>query len=380
MRSYPIFKKILIFTGLMFLGISIFFYVLLRFFHFSSSSAALYLLRDSGGLRITNDISFYEIDSLVFKIDLTNIFNRIFETSALATDTPLIDASFNTSTGRGVIKEFRPDGSIIEIAFSRFDDVDVKPRGLIIGGDFPPGDSGLKREASGIAFNDGKRWHHLWCNANEGIALSGGNVYDTTKWIYLEGKIIKRDFREFIAESLHSVDLDGYSVLIKRRLETVAGRNYIDLTIDIKNLSDRVLMIDYAYGDEPWVGEYGTSKGDVGWHPGGLIMNETYIDPLKYSVAGFWDTGNILAGETGHFTGLANYIQWLGKPPTLVYFSNDFYSVDPQKPLSSPDSRLLNIVWKGIVLAPGEVKRLYLRIGFSTEPVREPSQLARLIK
>lgn len=380
MRSYPIFKRILIFTGLMFLGISIFFYVLLRFFHFSSSSAALYLLRDSGGLRITNDISFYEIDSLVFKIDLTNIFNRIFETSALATDTPLIDASFNTSTGRGVIKEFRPDGSIIEIALSRFDDVDVKPRGLIIGGDFPPGDSGLKREASGIAFNDGKRWYHLWCNANEGIALSGGNVYDTTKWIYLEGKIIKRDFREFIAESLHSVDLDGYSVLIKRRLETVAGRNYIDLTIDIKNLSDRVLMIDYAYGDEPWVGEYGTSKGDVGWYPGGLIMNETYIDPLKYNIAGFWDTGNTLAGETGHFTGLANYIQWLGKPPTLVYFSNDFYSVDPQKPLSSPDSRLLNIVWKGIVLAPGEVERLYLRIGFSAEPVSEPSQLARLIK
>lgn len=373
-------KKVAFFSALTILGIFIFFYVLLRFFHFSTGSASLYLIKDLDGLRLTNDISFYEIDSMVFKIDLTNIFNRIFETSAMATDTSLLDISFNTSTGRGVIKEFRPDGSMIEIALSRFDDKNIKPRGLIVGGDFPPGDSGLKREASGIAFNDGKRWYHLWCNANEGIALSGGNVYDTTKWEYLGGEIIKRNLREFIAESLHRADLDGNSVLIKRRLEVIAGRNYIDLTIDIKNLSDRVLMIDYAYGDEPWVGEYGTSQGDVGWYPGGLITNETYIDPLKYNVAGFWDTGNTLAGETGNFTGLANYIQWLGKPPTMVYFSNDFYSVNSQKTLSSPENRLINVVWKGILLAPDEVERLYLRIGFSTEPVRDWSQLVRLIK
>ncbi len=380
MRSYSILKKVAIFSGLTILGIFIFFYVLLRFFHFSTGSAAVYLLKDSSGLRLTNDISFYEIDSLVFKIDLTKIFNRIFETSAMATDTPLLDISFNASTGRGVIKEFRPNGSMIEIALSRFDDRDIKPRGLIIGGDFPPGDSGLKREASGIAFNDGKRWYHLWCNANEGIALTGGNVYETTKWEYLGGKIIKRTFREFIAESLHRADLDGNGVLIKRRLEVIAGRNYIDLIIDIKNLSERVLMIDYAYGDEPWIGDYGTSYGDVGWYPGGLIMNETYIDPLKYNLAGFWDAGNTLAGEAGDFTGFANYVQWLGKPPTMVYFSNDFYSVNSGKPLSSPENRLINIVWKGMVLAPDEVERLYLRIGFSTEPVRELSELVRLIK
>lgn len=371
-------KKILFFSGLSLIGLSIFFYILLRFFHFSTNSAALYLIKDRNGLRISNDISFYEIDSLVLRIDLTDLFNRVFETSAMATGAPILDVNLDTKKGRGLIKEFRPDGSRLEIGLSRFDEEGIRPQGLFIGGDFPPGDSGLRREASGIAFYDGKRWHHLWCNANEGIALSGGEVHDITRWRYLGARIIKRDFKEFIGESLHSVELEGNPVLINRKIHVLAGRNFIDLIIDIKNASTRFIAIDYAYGDEPWIGDFGTSRGDVGWYPDGLVTKETYIDPWKYNIAGFWDAGNPEINERGDFTGLANYIQWIGKPPTMVYFSNDFYSVNPARPLADEKQRLLNLVWKGIILAPQEVERIQLRIGYSTSPVYEFGSLIRI--
>lgn len=371
-------RRIMIISAATFLGLLVFLYVLLRFFHFSSNSAALYILKDKDGLRISNDVALYELDSLVFRIDLTGFFNRLFETSAMATSVPLLDVDFNISLGRGVIKEFRPDGSRLEIALSRFDEPGVKPKGLIIGGDFPLGDSNLKTEASGIAYYDGNRWFHLWCNANEGISLTGGNVYDATMWKYQDARVIKRNFREFLAESTHEVELKGNPVMIRRIIHIVAGRNFIDLIVDIKNLSKQILTIDYAYGDEPWIGEFGTSKGDVGWYEDGLITRETYIDPLKYNLAGFWDVGNPVINEKGEFTGLANYIQWIGKPPTMVYISNDFYTVDPVRPLISQNNRVLNLVWKGMVIAPGEIERIHLRIGYSYGPVRDFALLRQI--
>jgi len=102
----------------------------------------------------------------------------------------------------------------------------------------------------------------------------------------------------------------------------------------------------------------------MGWYPGGWVNRERYIDPTKYNVAGYADIGNKQAGDSGGFSGYANFIQWAGPTPTMVYFSNDFHSVDPERPLSSVDNRILNLVWKNQELQPGETVEYRLRIGF----------------
>lgn len=357
-------KRAALYSGLTVFGISLFLFVLFQYLHFSTNSAVLYFLKDDKGFRVTTDISFHEVDSLVFRIDATGLFNTLFTNAAAATNSPILDASFDASRGKGIIKEFRPDGTFLELSLSRFDEEGVSPAGVIIGGDFPPGDSAMRREGGGMAFFDGSQWIHIWCTANEGIGVAGGGpVYEPHRWRYISGRIVKRSFTEVIIESTHDVVLMFDPVLIERRISAKAGDDFVTLMIRVTNPGKRSILYDYAYGDEPWIGRYGSSEGEVGWFDDGLITRETFIDPQRHSFIGYVDIGNKDAGEAGDFSGYANFIQWIDTIPSEVYVSNDFYSVR-DRVLDSRDNRVMNIVWKDQYLAPGESREYLLRIGF----------------
>jgi len=357
-------RHVLFYAGLFCVGLMVFLFVAFRYLHVSTNSAVIYVLKDDSGLRIAKNITFSEAESLVYRFDATPLFNWIFEEIASATNRAYLDVEFDEENGKGVLKEFRPDGSVLEVALSRFDGEGISPSGLIIGGDFPPGDSEMHREGGGMALYDGSRWIHLWCTANEGIAASGGGtVYETWKWKYLSGRIVKETFDEILLESKHAVFINGVPVKITRWLGMKAGEDHLTLRIQVMNTGSSALLFDYAYGDEPWVGLFGSSEGEIGWHEGGWITRESYIDPLKYPVVGFSDIGNSEAGEESTYTGYSNFIQWMGPVPSQVYFSNDFYRVT-NRVLDSPDNRVLNIVWKNQFLAPGQEWNFGLRIGF----------------
>ena len=316
---------------------------------------------------MTTDLMFEEAGSLVFRLDATPLLNKLFEAAAVATESPYIDSRYDAKYGKGIIKQFRPDGSRLELSLARYDEFGVHPHGIIIGGDFPPGDldSAQGREGSGMALYDGKDWIHLWCSANEGIAVSGGGlVYEPHKWQYVSGKTVKKTLSEVIFESTHRVIMAGTEVLITRRLGLKAEDDFVTLSISVTNSGGRPLLYDYAYGDEPWVGKFGSSIGDVGWYPGGWVDEERYVDPEIHNIAGFADIGNRRAGDPGEYSGYANFIQWEGSRPTMAYFSNDFHSVRPGRPLSSRDNRILNIVWKNQKLEPGRTLEYRLHIGF----------------
>ena len=373
-----ILKRFAIYTGILTFSLLLFSFVLFRLLHATTNSAVLYVLKDDSGLRLARDISFQEADSLLFRLDATGLFNKLFETVVSATQTPLLDLSYDTIKGRGLIKEFRPDGTRLEIALSRHTEREGEPAGVIIGGDFPPGDSGMQREGGGMAVFDGSRWIHIWCTANEGIAVSrGGAVYEPHKWNYITSRVVKKDDREVIIESTHDVSLNSDPVLITRRLSHHAGDDFVTLMIRIANAGERAIFYDYAYGDEPWLGRFGSSEGEVGWDEGGLISREQYIDPSRSSFAGFADVGNREAGEPRGYSGYANYIQWSGVRPTMVYISNDFYSVR-NRLLDSRDNRILNIVWKDQYLVPGQDMTYFLKIGF-LRPGQNLAEAGRLL-
>jgi len=362
-------------------GVVVFLVFAFRFLQVGTNSAAVYVLRDPTGFRVATDVTFNEVDSVVFRLDATPLLNTLFETISAASEQPRMDVTFNEASGRGIVKQFHPDGSRLELSLARYEDPEAHPRGVVIGGDFPVGDVGTdeNREGGGMALFDGNRWIHLWCSANEGIAVSGGGaVHEPHTWKYLSGRVVKTSSQEVIVESVHEVSLQGIPLRITRRLDMKAQDDFATLFMRVANQGDRQILYDYAYGDEPWVGQFGTSAGDVGWYEHGLVTREAHLTPRPADLIGFVDRGNSYAGETQDYSGYANFIQWLRPIPTEVYFSNSFYSVGARL-LDSKDNRLLNIVWKNQYLGPGESKNYVLRVGF-IRPGEDLFETARLLR
>ena len=77
-----------------------------------------------------------------------------------------------------------------------------------------------------------------------------------------------------------------------------------------KQIQPKKILVKNYYGDEPWIGDFGSSAGDVGWMGKELIKTEREIDTDKNTYFGMFDYGNDLAGEMHNFTGIANFIEW----------------------------------------------------------------------
>lgn len=280
---------------------------------------------------------------------------------AHASGTPVMEVRFDERSGRGFALSNRPDGTKFLVNFSLFDGEGADPRGLFIGGS----PAKLPASSSGVSYYDGERWHHLWCTANEGIAASGDSkVYETTEWRYVSGQVERKNFKFVWIKSEHQVFITGQPVSITRRAKLGAEDDFVVLEVTVKNEGRLPILYDYAYGDEPWVGRFGDAMGDIGWYEDGVVKHETYLSELAYTYAGFWDLGNEEAGETGEFSNYANFIEW-SPVPSMVYFSNDFGSVEPGTPLNDGENRVLNIVWRGQGLEPGESASYTFAIGMA---------------
>jgi hypothetical protein len=114
----------------------------------------------------------------------------------------------------------------------------------------------------------------------------------------------------------------------------------------------------YLYGDEPWVGFFGSADGNVGWVEEGVLPFETSIDPATHRWAGILDRK----------TGLANYLGWEGgEAPSEVYVSNSLGRWAPAEdrvPLASNEV-FLGLQWRERHHLPGEARSYRLAIGLA---------------
>lgn len=350
-------------------------------FGITSSNAVIYFVKDiDGSLKVTNDLNFDEANRLLFMVDGSCLLRFVEGFATAVSKNPLIEVTWNNEEGNGVIKEYRPDGTRFLITFSRYSETEGRPRGLFIGGDLPYGDVerwlDRSRNNTGIAYYDGEKWHHIWCSINEAMTIKG---YDDIsigpwRWRYLGSRILKSTVSEVILESLHELYLmretKPVHLMMKRIFSKRAGADYILLRVELTNLGYFPVHFNYSFGDEPWVGEFGNSLGDVGWTSGKVYRFEGYVSPTKNRFAGIWDYGNDEAGEPHRFSNFANFIEWIDNPPTVVYFSNSFTEVDENRLLNSFDNRVLNLVWLYQSLMPGETKTYTLSLGMAKpEPV-----------
>jgi hypothetical protein len=342
-----------------------------EFFNFTSSNSAIYVLRGRyGGIEIKRDLLLEEADRLIFMLDANCVFNFLMRSLAIAKREPILELSWDSEVGVGGVKQFRSDGSMLSLCFSRFEIGDRRPHGLFLGGDLPYGDPSRAddHDSSGFGYYDGEDWHHIWCAVDEGFKIFGEKPVSVLpiRWRYLGSKVLKDTEEEVILESDHELVLEKSRIQMKRFVSFRAGEDYFILKVRFTNIGSEPVVYGYSWGDEPWVGHYGASRGDVGWYADGLIKTETFISPVRYKYVGYWDYGNDAAGESHDFSGYANFVEWISPAPSFVFLSNSIERCcNESVPLSSSSDRVISIGWLNQLLLPGESRDYTLAIGMA---------------
>jgi hypothetical protein len=155
-----------------------------------------------------------------------------------------------------------------------------------------------------------------------------------------------------------------------------AGDKFFTLVIRITNTGKTPSGYYYVYGDEPWVGQFGSSEGNVGWTKDRLYYYESSVDTKKYSYAGIFDGGNVAVPNQEYvlYSNAANFIEWLGDVrPDLVYFSNKIGLFADEKRkilLDSPNNRVMMLQWGPRILPPNASESIILAIGMAEKDPR----------
>ncbi|WP_243370996.1 hypothetical protein [Geotalea sp. SG265] len=348
-------------------------------FDFSDELHGFYLLScDRGRLfDLKGDLLLGEENRLLAKFEFDPILDFFRYEHSHKPNHPHLTYSWNRLNGSGYVFNYHDDGTMLLTCFSRFRDSRGEiPKGVFVGGGLPYSkhdNAQLTMSATGMAHFDGKSWHHLWCNANETIASSPDDKHDPSTWDFLGSKVLFSDDKKLIIRSSHSVPFGATTLRIDRYAIFRAGENYFILLMKLTNIGNTPAYYYYVYGDEPWVGQFGSSGGNIGWAKGRLFYFEGSVDPRQYSYAGMYDIGNpMILGEKGSsFSGKANFIEWIGdNKPNLVYFSNkegQFAEEKERVPLASKDNRVIFLQWGPRPLMPRDRDFMILAIGLANK-------------
>jgi len=344
-------------------------------FDFCGDYEGVFLLRGEEGnwLEVTDDLFPEDVDRYLGGFALTR-FKQVISNGWCADTGECTNFEWNKTSGRGFIKTRFPDNRKLLICLSRFKDDDNKmSRGLFLGGNLPPTDPDAEifnRNESGMAYFDGKRYYHIWCNVNEGIIDNSNKLSEPGSWDFLESQILEDNPRDLTLSSKHSTLVNNVPVTVERFLFYETGDVFVTLVTKLTNVGQAATSFSYMYGDEPWVGNYGTSAGDVGWLKDRMVTTETRIDTKGQSYAGIFDYGNELAGEQHVYTKQANFIEWQQvNGPSVAYFSNQFGSVaEPQAkvPLSSHTNRVIALEWGKLLLQPKASFTFKIAVGMAS--------------
>lgn len=157
---------------------------------------------------------------------------------------------------------------------------------------------------------------------------------------------------------------------VVRYLSWPKGAAFLIVATYLRNTGDRPRRMAFWTGDDPWVGRYQTSAGDIGWTAEGLVLNEARIPGASFGYGGIADLGNPALGDApGDFSAVANVIMPDPNrpPPDVVYFANGFAhrdaDVDPLRALEPWTPTAINLGWTEIRLAPGAVVQFRYALG-----------------
>jgi hypothetical protein len=333
-------------------------------FEISGAWRGLYLLRSGEGRPFTlkDDLVLGDHPQLVASISFGRArrLARGDEPSAVPAvpGAPVLSLEWEERTGRGLVRNRLADGTLLVTMLGSYRDSDGRePQGLFVGGAVPEvsSDASAQNE-SGMAYRDARGWSHIWCNVNEGLEDGQGRAsWPPSKWRFLGSRVLVRQPERVVLESDHELALTGGLLRVDRFATFVAGEPFFRLTIRLQNLGPGPVVLSYLYGDEPWLGHFGSSDGNIGWLPGALVR-----------IAGSFDPAVGHAGIFDERTGLSNFLAWEDEArPSVAYFSNhpgEFTDASRRQPLDSNEV-FIGLEWGGLRLRPGEGKTIALAVG-----------------
>lgn len=340
----------------------------------------LFLLKAKDGrmLELKDDLYLGDGSRMVAGVSFSGLRRWLGATAAApAPGEAALELDWDERTGRGMVRNVLGDGRELVTLLARFeDDVGGHPQGLWVGGALPEvASDAATQDQSGMALLDGGRWIHVWCNTNEALVDMDG-PYQTippSSISFLGSRVLVHDARRVVLESNHEVTLRRGRLRMDRFAYFQAGRPYFKLGIRLTALGPDPVTYAYLYGDEPWVGRFGTASGNVGWTERSLVPVEADVDPRANRWAGIADLK----------TGYANYLEWVGDDlPDDVYFANragPHARAEERRPLDSNEV-FIGLQWVGRRLEPGEGRIMRLVIGLADrDPVtgkpRRPAAL-----
>lgn len=341
----------------------------------------IYILRSADGrFLVKDDLMLGDEESLLLALPAEPVFRFLNGDVSHATGIKRLEYEWFRRDGSGFVRSFAADGTEFLTCLSRYlDSGGEETRGLFVGGGLPfdlEVDRRVSMNETGMAFFDGTSWHHIWCNVNEAISpwSNPAAIIPPSSWEFRGSRVLESSAERLVLSSRHEIELDGVPVAMDRFMIFRAGSRHVTLVIRMTNMGRQPTGYYYIYGDEPWVGSYGSAEGDVGWVADGLVPYEGTIDPGRYGWAGYVDHGNEAAGEAHDRTGLANFIEWQGPlKPDTVYFSNRigaFADASARVPLSHPQNRVIFLQWGPRLMAPGQTDTIVLSVGMAD---RDPS-------
>lgn len=280
-----------------------------------------------------------------------------------AVNGPGLHLEWDPETGKGAVVHRTPEGDRYRTCFHC--GYPGYTGGLVIG----------SYNGSGFGYYParpirGHRLINLFCAQDESIwdldeqkehtygwSENFGQGDDGTPLEFRKGQVVRQTDEALV---LRSVNETGCYRVIKVA-HTRAGAAWWIIATRIENVCDRPIRFDFFSGDDPWLGLYRSSDGDVGWTPAGLVQQETYFPPGAFSAGGVYDLGNAKLGQTSEsFTGEANFMQLdpVSPRPDRTFFANSFAhevgDIDPRRFLDNKTLTALNMGWTARTLDPGE--------------------------
>jgi hypothetical protein len=354
--------RLLRWAGFAALGAAAFLLTLTRI-DITGEGYGLYLVREAGAvqLRLNDDLLLGQGERAVGGISFSRAREIAHADDRMSRRGPYLESEWNEALGRGVVRNHLVDGTVLVTLLSRYEngggDGGVR-HGVFVGGSLPDVAMDVAAQnQSGMAFRDqAGKWRHLWCNANEAVwDVDRGREIDTWEYAFLESHVAVRDTQRVVIKSSHEIAVAGVPVRMDRVAFFTAGEPYFDLAVTLENVGSRPVRYLFLYGDEPWVGSFGTSTGNLGWTEEGVFADESSIDARRLRGAGIVDSGS----------GTANFLAWFPENvPDVVYVSNEMGRLNPGVPLASNEI-FIGLEWRDRVLAPGELHRFRVAIGMA---------------
>lgn len=375
MDNNMLMRRVLIVLSVLLVAVSVLVASKVKFdYHHGHEGIFILKGQDGAWLEIGDDLFPEQSQRLLWGRSLMLMKNVATNGACGPANLPCTNYEWNEKAGRGFIKTTYPDGRKLVFNLGRFIDSDGRTvSGLFMGGGLPPGDPDFKlfdKNETGMAYYDGHRYFHIWCNVNEGILDATNTPIYPSQWQYLSSKVLESSPNEVTIASRHRVLINNVPVNVERLLFYQTGDAYVTLATTFTNVGSTPTFFAYLYGDEPWIGDYGSSAGNVGWLKDRIALTEMEIDTARNTYAGMFDYGNPLAGEHHDFyTGKANFIEWPPENrPDTAYFANQFgwYAPAEKKvPLNSKDKRVIALRWGPRTLNPGDTFSFTITVGMA---------------